>query len=399
MENYIVRQPIFNMEYTVKGYEVLFDQSQINQDEFTELEEVEEAFITFISSLDFDEISFNTKAYININENFLINRDFLLFPRHTTVLVISSEFLRDPEMVESIREIQKQKYSVVIDVKNNDIAYLGRVLPDVIRMDMDATDLILQEKVIQFSDDTIEFSAMNVNTHEQFEQAKNLGYSYFQGDFFSQPLADENESIKEIPGTYLKILNEVKKEEPSYEKLTRIIEKDLGLTYKILKTVNSVYYASRYKINSIEQALIRMGIDEIKKWAYIMILKKPVKVEQSELVKICLIRGKFMELLAKSINLEKKSSEFFLAGILSSIDVLMNCQMSKIVSKLMLADDVREALLGKHNIIKEAMDLVVNYEKAEWEAVEKSKFMTYGTIYNIINLYLLSLNWADNIEE
>ena len=137
-----------------------------------------------------------------------------------------------------------------------------------------------------------------------------------------------------------------------YQKLTDIIKTDIGLSYKLLKVVNSAYFGLVNKIGSLKQALIHLGIIEIRKWLYILMLKDIQVLENKELINICLVRAKLMELLAVEIDLEVCKSEYFLAGMFSSIDILMNRSMKSVMDELPLAIDVKNALLGKNNDIK-----------------------------------------------
>ena len=196
----------------------------------------------------------------------------------------------------------------------------------------------------------------------------------------------------------IRIINELNQEEPQYEKITEIIETDLGLSYKILKLANSAFFGSSHKIYSIKQALVRLGITEIKKWVYIMMLKEVQSIENKELIKSSLIRAKLMELLSQGIGMKHKRLEFFLTGMFSSIDVLLNRGMEDIVKELSFEDDVKEALQGKDNNLRQSLDIILNHERLNFSEIEENQFFNNITQEKYTLMYIEALKWVMTLD-
>ena len=116
--------------------------------------------------------------------------------------------------------------------------------------------------------------------------------------------------------------------------VAELIGRDLGLSYKLLKLVNSVYYGPLYKIRTLKHALAHLGIREMQRWLSIMLLKEMRSVENAEMIKLSLVRAKFMELLAGELYDPAENMNCFFAGLFSSIDVLLNRPMREIMDGL-----------------------------------------------------------------
>lgn len=194
------------------------------------------------------------------------------------------------------------------------------------------------------------------------------------------------------------IMQELFQQEPSYRKMTRIIEADLGLSYKILKLANSVHYSSRNEIKNLSHALAFIGICELKKWSSILLLKSIGNVENAELIKVCIIRGKIMELAAKELNLPEDSAWFYFMGMFSYIDVLMNQPMFKVLEGLPLPEPVKRALLGEESIFSQMLSYVAGYDMSEPGTHACDMLACRLGSERFMELYHEAIVWAQRLE-
>jgi len=72
------------------------------------------------------------------------------------------------------------------------------------------------------------------------------------------------EQIPPLPVISQKILNVIQDPNVSFPHLARIIEKDQALALKILKIANSAFFNSLGKVSSLDHALVKLGMNEIK---------------------------------------------------------------------------------------------------------------------------------------
>lgn len=399
MEVYVARQPIFDRKMGTYGYELLYRRSKNNffegiSDDQATAELINNAFLV----MRINELTNGTRAFINFSTELLEQEIPLLLPKESIVVEILERVEPTASVVNACKILKSQGYMLALD----DFVFHDSYLPllkiaDIVKIEFPTTALEKQRQLIKgFSN--IRFLAEKIETRKDYHIAKELGYDFFQGYFFSKPVILSGNELVGLNANLVRLINEMNNEESDYSKISQIIERDLGLSYKLLKLANSIFFASKYRIASIKQAIVRLGSNEIKRWLYLMMLKEIQSIENKELIKNCLVRGKLMDLIATELGNKTNSLEFFMTGMFSSIDVLLNRSMSEIVDELPLSTSVKEALLGRDNELRRMLNSILLLEAGSWTGLENS------TLYHDIHrdkcmlLYIQSLKWAMELD-
>ncbi len=395
MDVYVARQPIFDRNMNVFGYELLYRRSMNNfyegiDDNQTTAELINNAFLT----MHLPELTGGGKAFINFSKDTLIREIPFLLPVELTVVEVLERVDIDGDVIEACRKLREKGYTIALDDFVFNESYLPLLdIAHIIKIEFPVVEYDVQRELIKKYKNKIRFLAEKVETREEYQIAYDMGYDYFQGYFFSKPVIIKEKEIDSLNINLIKIMEVLNHDDPEYQKIAEIIGTDLGLSYKLLKLANSAFFGSKNKILHIKQALVQLGLIEIKKWIYVMMLKDIQIVENRELIKNCLIRAKFMELMAVETGKGNQQFEYFLTGMFSSVDVLMNRDMEEIVNGLFLPDSVKDALLGRENEIKYVLDIVVNYELLIWDDLVLDKIAGGIVQENLINMYMESLMW------
>ncbi len=399
MDVYVARQPIFDPKMKVTGYELLYRRSMNNfyegiDDTQSTAELINNAFL----AMEFSELTNGTRAFINFSEDMILKRIPLLLPKEAIVVEVLERVNISNELIDACKEIREQGYILALDDFVFDELYIPLIeLAHIIKIEFPIVNYTKQRELIKKYKHKIKFLAEKVETREEYQHAIDMGYNYFQGYFFSKPVVIKGKDIGSLNTNLLRIVEELNHEEPDYQRISAIIETDIDLSYKMLKVANSVFYEAKHEIKSIKMALVRFGLKQIKEWIYLMMLKDVQSVDNKELIKNCLTRAKIMELLSHEIGREKDSLEFFISGMFSSIDVLLNRHMEEIVDELPLAEDVRKALLGENNEIRKVLDFVINCENSKWNKIDALETYSNVTQEKYMMIYLNSLKWVMKI--
>src|SRR5690625_2879604 len=377
MEVYLARQPIFDRHMNIFGYELLYRRSSENN--FFEGIDAQQATAEVINNAfltnELDDLTDGTKAFINFSGELLINEVPLLLPRDKIVIEVLEDVHPTPAIIKACQKIKCEGYTIALDDFIFDERFEPLIeLADIIKVEYPAVSIERQKYFIQKykREYDITFLAEKIETREQQQIALDIGYDLLQGYFYSKPVIVTGKEIEILETSIFQIIQEMENDEPDYNILASIIERDLSLSYKLLKIVNSVGYGSRHKIKSITQALIRLGIDEIKKWIYLLMLQEKRNVQNKELIKTSLIRAKLMELIEFALNLKYHYFDYFSTGLFSSIDYLLNKKMDEILANLPLAEHVEDALLGEKNELYEVLELALLVERAEWSELDNN---------------------------
>lgn len=393
MDVYIARQPIFDRKLAVFGYELLYRRSMNNfyegwDDTQATAELINNAFLT----MHFSELTEGTRAFINFSDDMLIDEIPRLLPSETVFVEILETVEVTAELLEAIKRLRKSGYTIVLD----DFVFSQRHLPlvhvaDMIKIEFNNMNRAVQKMVIDKYRHKIKFIAEKVETREEFQDAMDMGYDYFQGYFFSKPMMIKSKEVSYLNINLIRILELLHHTEPDFEEIREVIATDLGLSYKLLRLANSVLIGKRHKITSVKRAMVQLGLLEMRKWIYIIMLKDFQMIENKELIKNCLIRAKMMELVAVTEGKDEEKEDYFLAGMFSEIDVLMNRKMVDLVAELPLKESVRTTLLGGDNQMKQTLDHLIEREKNEISEQEKQDTELMG-------IYLEALAWVSDIQ-
>jgi c-di-GMP-related signal transduction protein len=400
VEVYVARQPIFDKGMDIVGYELLYRRSMNN---FFEGADDNQATADLINSaflvMQFNELTSGTKAFINFSAEMLIKEIPLLLPKGYIVVEILEKVEATAEVLKACERLKAEGYMIALD----DFTFRESSMPliewaDIVKVEFPAVDTQIQRRNILKYGNRVKFLAEKVETREEYQLAAAMGYDYYQGYFFSVPVIEKRKEIASMPTALMRLMQELNQPDPDYQTLTEIIETDIGLSYKMLRFAGSVFFGTRGDVYTVKQALIRLGINEIKKWVYLLLLKNVQSADNKELVKTCLIRAKFMEMLALEAGGGRKHYDYFLAGLFSSIDVLLECTMEAAVGELPIALDVKEALLGKKNDIAHALQLVLYQEMGKWDEIDISTFAPGMIRDRMMSLYILSLQWVFGLD-
>lgn len=392
MDVFIARQPIFDRRKQVYGYELLYRQ---NGDARQDQEQVAiDALYNSFFVIGIDDLTDKTFAFIKFSKALVDGDVQLLLPKKRIIVEIP-EKNKDQITYDDLKIIKSMGYMILLDgfiLEEENVNFLD--LASIVKIDYPAVSLDSQAALINRYKNKVLFLAEKIETREEYDQASHLGYDLFQGYFFSKPAYVNSKEIATLGTTLFNIMQELNTPDPRYGILSDLIERDLGLSYKLLKLVNSAYIAPRYKIKSILQALTYLGTREIYQWVSLTMMKDMQTLENDELVRLSLTRGRLMSNLAQELGKSDLASEYFFTGLFSLIDVLLSREMADILEGLPLSNIVKNALVKGDNDAGILLNFVVNYEKAHWNMVAGQYPINLIGTDRFLQIYLDALKWA-----
>lgn len=395
-EVYIARQPVFGENMSLYGYELLYGKSD---NDFSECRDDSATAILIDNffSLGFYRLIDNTTGFINFSEKLLLSEAPTLLPPDKLVIVITGSV--EESVIEACRVLKEKGYTLALDgfipgAEGEDSAKLFEYM-DIVKTSWLVGDKQALKSIIK-KHGHIMFLAQNIETDEDYKDAQQLGSKLFEGNFFSKPVVINTKTIGALTNNLVPIFRALREPEPDITAVAGMFERDLDLSYKLLRIVNSVYYGARYTVTSINQALVRMGTQELTRWVNLMMMHEMQNPENAELVKASIIRGKMLALLSGVIGLDAHESDFFMTGIFSSIDALLGEDMKTIVDSLPLSDTVRGALLGEDNILRKPLDAILDYENARWKQVDTFLREVHISRDVLISQYIDALEWQQD---
>ena len=200
-----------------------------------------------------------------------------------------------------------------------------------------------------------------------------------------------------MPGfklNYLHMLQEIQWPNVNFHRLEAIIKRDMALSFKLLRYINSAYFGLGSKVSSIMHAIRLLGPRQFKQWASLLLMASMGNDKPDELVVQALIRGRFCESLAPLLGMQQQSQELFLLGMFSVIDAILGRPLQEILRDLPLSDDIKDALSGKPNRLRAVYDYALAYERADWDGLSALAGAMGLDESGVPLVYLSAVRWA-----
>lgn len=388
---FIGRHGIYDRKMQIYAYELLFRGSETNAATFQDGDRATtQVMLNTFLEIGLESIVGEHHAFINLTRAFLVGEYPLPFPPHKAGLEVLENIAVNEELVKGVCKLSERGYRIALDdfVFNESLRPLV-ALADMIKIDILSMDRgAVEEHVKKLRRGNLKLLAEKVETKEDFEFCKKLGFDYFQGYFFCMPNIIKGRHIPDNRLAILHLLGRLMDPETETRELEQIISKDVSLSYKLLRYVNCAQFAFRKKITSIQQAITYLGFQIIRSWAMLLAMAS-VDDKPHELTVIAMVRAKMCELLAAAMNHPNREG-FFTVGLFSVMDAMMDVPMEQVLESLPLSEEIVAALLRFEGVQGEALRCAIAFEHGN-HAGAVCDALDHQTIQSS---YLKALAWA-----
>ena len=392
---FIGRQAIYDRKQGVYAYELLFRSAQ--QRNVADIVDGDKAtsnvIVNTFMEIGLEKIVGDKLAFINLTRTFFVDENTISLPRDRVVLELLEDIEADEAVVAGVTRLRQQGYSIALD----DFIYHESLQPlvelaDIIKIDIMALNHDeIRDHVTRLRKPSLRLLAEKVETRDEYDFCRELGFDYFQGYFFAQPKIIQGRRLPNNRLAILKLLSQLQDPDITPEELENLIVQDVTLSFKILRYVNSAAVALSRKIDSIRQAVVILGMATIRSWTTLLAMSQ-IDDKPTELVIIAMIRAKMAENMARARK-EPDPDVYFTVGLFSALDALMDNSMEEILTQLPLADHITEALLHHRGAHGKTLSCVLAYERGEWENIHSEALGSTA----IRDAYLSAVQWANDI--
>ncbi|MDH5423802.1 MAG: HDOD domain-containing protein [Gammaproteobacteria bacterium] len=393
---FLARQPIFDVEYNLHGYELLY-RDGFNDSAVYDSADLATSKVMLSSVIDIgiEKITSGHDCYINICDDYIDDiEDIFDIPFGSLAITFELDISKplSDKHFEVLTRLSSEGIKLAIDhFKPEKSSAAMMQLFDVIKCD---TQSLTQEQLIQSAQvakqHNCKIIGTNIEDYQQIPNLINLGVDYLQGFFLSRPDTTSQKSVPTILLPVIKTLSRILDPELDLTELEALISSDVSFSYRVLRLVNSAGF-NIDEINSISRAIVYLGRDAIKKLAIIIVLTG-VDDKPTELSKLALIRGKMCEILAEQVGAEDANS-YFTVGLLSVLDAMLDQSMEHIIDELAISNELRQALLLQ-GFMGKTLQCVIDYEKC---CLNKNKLNEINELDSseLSDYYIRSIEWAE----
>ncbi len=394
MENiFIARQPIYDRKLAVMGYELLYRSGNMDVAVFNDADQASrDTILNSFLHIGIDNLVGSALAFINLPENFVINEALTPMFKEQSVLEILEDIEARPEVIDGIKRLKQEGYRIALD----DFRHREKLDPflelaDFVKIDVsERKESEIQAEIDYLQGRNLKSVATKVETAEIHNACLKMGFDYFQGFFFCRPQLVKQRVMPANKLVVLNVLSKLQDPELDVKDLEAVLAQDITLSYKLLRYINSAAFSLRSEVESIRDAVVLLGLINIKHWISLILMSKVVENKPKELIVTALVRGKMCELLAKKYKPDI-APQMFIIGLFSVLDALMDTPMIELLDTVILSMPIKLALLDMEGEHGEIYQQVLFYDQHQWDKIDSSKF----EIGALTEAYLASVQWAD----
>jgi EAL and modified HD-GYP domain-containing signal transduction protein len=390
---FIARQPIYDRDLKVLGYELLYRDSDVNEAHFSDPDRASsDAILNSFIHIGIDTLTGSSLVFINLPHNFIVNHTLTPMFRDQCVLEVLEDVEATPAVLQGLERLSKQGFKLALD----DFELSDKTRPllrwaHYVKVDvLGKTRQELSALLAELRHYPVQLIAEKVETQDMKHLCETLGFDFFQGYFYCRPQLVMRKGVEANKAVVFDLLSKLQQPDIGFEELERLLAHDVTLSYKLLRYINSAAFSLRREVDSIKDAIVLLGIDNIKHWVSLILMTRMDDSKPRELITTALVRARMCEQIAIHWHPEVRH-QMFIVGLFSVLDALMDQPMIELLDTIILTMPVKLALLEQEGVAGEVYRLVLAYERMDLEALEQTSL----TEAEWATAYLEAVAWAD----
>lgn len=394
MEIFLARQPVFDRQLNAIAYELLYRGGRVQHAVIDDPGKASmQVLVNAFSEIGLEKITNGKPALVNIPHELLVTGALPKGLQKLLIPEVLEDVAVDKNVIQEVKNLVSLGYRVALD----DFVYSDAWKPLIaaasfIKLDVMALGVErVKEQLarIRLCGNTKgKLLAEKVETHEEFELYKALGFDYFQGYFLCRPHVMAANSVPASHMVITSLLGELGRDDYDVDSVARIICQDPRLSYKLMRVVNSASFGLSRTVKTVEDTIVILGSYELRRWASMLALST-VDNKPHELLITAIVRAKMCELVAKQLKRQNPGS-YFTAGLFSLLAALLDRPLEDIVSQMPLSAELELALVTGGGDIGQVLRAVEAYEAGRFEE-SLLQGMTAALFWDI---YLEALEWS-----
>ncbi len=389
----IVRQPIFNEQLKIVSYQLRYEDSlEPGNAILSDGPSTATILLSTYASLSQDGSIRKVPLFLPFSAELLTETELPQLPKKRMLIELPPSTKVTRGLLFSLSSLRQQGYRIVLDgfALQKELFPLLR-FASIIKVDMariPRSKLLGMLKVLVKLKGTL--LAQNIPDFKTLQLCKSAGFKLFQGGFISKPVVIEKDTISTKSAALLQLVQALQQPDITAKQIEGLVILDPILSFKMLRVINSAAYNLETKIESLQQAIVMLGLDQIRSWAMIIMLSNQ-DGKPEEWSRNLIARARMCELLAELTRVAKPETAF-LAGMLSQLDLLLETRLDVILDQISVDDEVKEAVLNHHGPIGQLLHAVISFENGEWSVVKRSgiPMMLFKPAYRH------SINWTES---
>lgn len=393
----IARQPICNSSLKVVAFELLYRMNGSGNNAIIENQDSAtiDVLLAAYNDLSITDVIGKQVAFVNFTSNIIINNLPPLSPKQLVIELLEDQEVT-PELLKSLKNLRHKGYKIALD----DFCLTKETLSlvecaDIIKLDvLDQPPQTWANYIPKLKERGITMLAEKVETYDVYEECKALGFELFQGYFFAKPKILSGKKMSRNAASVFQLIGKLNAIEVDFDDVINTISADAGLSYNLLRTLNSGMYAQVKKVESIRQAAVTLGLNNLRNWINLLALGS-LDDKPAVLIETAMIRAKLCEHLGEIITGKSSPEGYFTVGLFSMIDAFFDTPLEELIKKLALHQELIDALLNYKGDKGRVLRLACHYQEDKLTKQDLALLEDYRIDNKMITqAYLDSIYWS-----
>lgn len=394
---YLARQPIYDANQQVYGYEILYRRGEGTSGAGDlSIADSARSLTNALIEIGLNELVGRSKAFINVSEEMILAKAVDAFPPKRVVVEILEHVRPAEDVLVEVKRLKRLGYTLALDdFVWNELTEPMLPYADIVKVDITSYSF---DELPELCRRLKEFPAIRlaerVETHEEQRECRSLGFELFQGYYMARPQVMKGRGIRTNHLALVRLISRINSPDITLDELEGLVASDVQLNVKLLKFIKSAYLGLPTKVDSIRQALLFVGVSTLAAVATLLMMSQFANKPQ-ELVFTAMVRAKMAERLGIHLG-HSDVDRHFTVGMLSVLDALMDLPMSELLQDLPLTEEIELALtcVNCTNDLSRVLRIVRAYEIGDFEAVSAERM----PLDVASSAYRFALGWASQTQ-
>ncbi|TNE80096.1 MAG: HDOD domain-containing protein [Gammaproteobacteria bacterium] len=392
----VAMRPVYAKNLEVAAFEPLLksidDDREISADDVQALSQVISETYGVIYQ---NNNQVSAPCFLRVSARMLGELELPSFPKDQYIFELIIDDCGLEEQMTALQKLASEGYRLAITLSTPDLQTIQPFLESIHVLKVDIREIgtvAVRDIVKQLQPFGLDLLAFNLGSQQEFLQCIDIGFKYFSGDILGKPKESKGKKLSHNKVVLFEVLAELQNPNATVGTIEQLAIKDVNLTYKLLKMVNSAALGLSRQIDSLSHAINILGMEQMRRWVSLFLLDGSDDKPQ-ELMRNMLVRGRMCEVIAELKGRDMPVS-YFMTGLLSQLDVLADIEMPELVKQIPLNSDIKTALVNRSGPMGEILNEVENYQDGKFEDLKGLLDMNYYEV-----CFRHSTAWAAQIQQ
>ena len=398
--NFIVREPLLDPKQKILGYELSLQGSDDATPSSADGIDLVEFLAKELNRQESGWLLGDNQIFMEASPALILSEAVVALPPKNVVLnVFASDFSND-EIAEALKALRAEGYGILLrnaDVEGPDKALLPLVSH--IEVAFNPEDFAAQARLYaSLKQSSVHMVARGISTWPAFDSCASLGLDALVGNLYMTTKPGSHpKGLNPAQAMILQLMDMVRKN-ADVRQLEGILKRDAGLSYKLLRYINSAGFGLGAEIQSLKHAVTMLGYSPLYRWLSVLLATASTAGYSPVLMHTAVVRGRFAELLGKGFIPKADLENLFVAGMFSLLDRLLGIPMEEVLENIQLSESVTQALISREGMYGPFLALAESCEMNNNEKIGELADSLFISPVQVNEAHLAALAWAQNLK-